>query len=82
MADNQYVNNGGLYKCEERYSMSNFGLNLRQLRKQNKVSQKELGDLLGLGQTTITNYEKGNRYPSLEVLKQMADYFIQVHHKN
>lgn len=32
---------------------------IRKLRKQNKMTQKELADLVGTSQAAISNYEKG-----------------------
>ncbi len=52
-----------------------FGDKLKILRKNKGLSQKELGDLFDLGQTTIANYEKNIRFPSPQVLIQIADYF-------
>jgi transcriptional regulator with XRE-family HTH domain len=52
-----------------------FGERLKTLRKNKGLSQKELGDLFDLGQTTIANYEKNIRFPSPVVLVQIADYF-------
>ncbi len=52
-----------------------FGDKLKVFRKNKGLSQKELGDLFNLGQTTIANYEKNIRFPSPHVLIQIADYF-------
>lgn len=55
--------------------MSSFGENLKTLRKSNKVSQKVLADHLGVAQNTIANYENNKRFPDMEVLTQIANYF-------
>lgn len=52
-----------------------FGDRIKTLRKAKGYSQKELGDILDLGQTTIANYEKNIRFPSPEVLIQIANIF-------
>jgi len=52
-----------------------FGENLKQLRKNQGLSQKDLGDALELGQTTIANYEKNIRFPAPQILVNIADYF-------
>lgn len=39
------------------------------------MSQAELAVLLGVTQNTISNYERGEREPSIENLKQMAKIF-------
>lgn len=52
-----------------------FGDRIKALRKAKGYSQKELGDILDLGQTTIANYEKNIRFPSPEILIQIANIF-------
>ena len=52
-----------------------FGDRIKTLRKAKGYSQKELGDILELGQTTIANYEKNIRFPSPEILIQIANIF-------
>ena len=54
----------------------NFGDRLRKLRKEKKLSQKELGDLLNISDRVISYYENNNRFPSDEkTLKAIADFF-------
>ena len=55
--------------------MSDFGSQLKKLRKNNKITQKELAKILGLAQTTIANYENNSRFPNQETLIEIADYF-------
>lgn len=45
---------------------------LKTLRKEKGYSQKDLAKLLGVGQTTIANYEKGIREPNQKMLKIIA----------
>lgn len=52
-----------------------FGDRIKILRKLKGYSQKELGDILELGQTTIANYEKNIRFPSPDILIQIANIF-------
>ena len=52
-----------------------FSSNMRFLRKQNKMTQRELGEVLGYGYTTISNYENGRNEPSIYDLKKIANYF-------
>ena len=40
-------------------------MNLRDLRKQNKKTQAELGQELGITGQAIANYENGTRTPSI-----------------
>lgn len=55
--------------------MKSLGYQIKSLRQERGLSQKDLADLLGLGQTTIANYEADLRQPNLDKLKQIADYF-------
>lgn len=53
--------------------MLTFGDNLKRIRKAHSMNQKALGDAIGVGQTTIANYEKGVRFPTGEILKQIGE---------
>lgn len=55
--------------------MSIFSDRLKQLRKQNSLTQKMLGQNLNLGESTISMYELGEREPNFETLELLADYF-------
>ncbi len=58
----------------------NFGERLFRLRKDAGLSRKELGDICGVAQSTIVNYEKGIRIPYADTAVKMADYFhISIH---
>jgi len=52
-----------------------LGYRLRELRKENKMSQEDLGKLLGVTKVSISGYETGTRVPSLDVLQGMLDVF-------
>lgn len=45
------------------------------IRKENKLSQTELGERLSIPQSTIGAYELGNRAPSMGNLMKYADFF-------
>ncbi len=49
---------------------------LKELRKEKKLTQVQLADLMGLERSSIGKYEgtKGN-LPSPEILQQLADFF-------
>jgi len=55
--------------------MEKFTSRLKELRKEKKITQKELADSLGLAQSTIANYEQGIRFPDNAMIKKLADYF-------
>jgi len=49
-----------------------FGDKLKQLRKQNGYSQKELADRIGVEDRTIRNWEKGETKPGIEESSKIA----------
>ena len=51
------------------------GRNLERIRKDNRISQAKLGEMLGLTQQMISSYEKEMSSPNIEVLVRIADYF-------
>ena len=60
-----------------------LGYRLKRLRKDNNMSQEELGKLLGVTKVSVSGYENGTRIPSMEVLitilnvfKISADYLL------
>lgn len=53
--------------------MTDFGTRLKIARKNKKMTQKELAHLLGVEQSTISNYEKNFRFPVAPALKEIAD---------
>jgi methanogenic corrinoid protein MtbC1 len=52
-----------------------ISVNIKNLRKINKYTQKQIAELLGVAQTTIANYENGVRMPDAEMLQKIADLF-------
>ena len=52
-----------------------LGYRLRELRKENKMSQEDLGKLLGVTKVSVSGYENGTRIPSLDILNGMLDVF-------
>lgn len=48
---------------------------LKILRKEKKVTQSELADILGIARTTYANYEQGTREPDNTTLNKLADFF-------
>ena len=55
--------------------MEQFKDRLRLLRKENGMTQKELGELLGVSERNIRFYEQGRHYPDFKGLLFLADYF-------
>ena len=50
-------------------------VNLRLLRTKKGISQKALGDAIGISQQTINKYENHAIEPDIFLLKKIADYF-------
>lgn len=48
---------------------------LRYLRQQRSMSQKELGQALGVSTSTIGMYEQGRRQPDNQMLMKICSYF-------
>lgn len=55
--------------------MSTLSNRLKELRKENKLTQSDLGKILGVGKTTISMYENGNSTPNDEIKLKIAEYF-------
>lgn len=55
--------------------MTNFRDRLKQLRKNSAVSQKKLGECLGVTQNAIFNWESGKTEPNAEMIEKIAAYF-------
>lgn len=54
---------------------SDFGENLKKLRKSRNLTQKELGAKIGLSKAVVSKYENGMGYPAFDVLIRIAQYF-------
>lgn len=52
-----------------------IGYRLRELRKENNMSQSDLGKILGVSKVSISGYENGTRVPSVEILLSILDVF-------
>lgn len=53
--------------------MSDFSCNLKRWRKKAGLSQDELSEKLCVTRQTISSWERGNSYPSIESLTQISD---------
>jgi transcriptional regulator with XRE-family HTH domain len=45
------------------------------LRKENKLTQKELSKKLGLTRSAYSQYELGTREPDFQILQKIADFY-------
>ena len=55
--------------------MSDFKNNLIELRKLNKMTQRDVADRLGISQPSYIRYENGKSEPTIENLVKLADLF-------
>ncbi|MGN1167190.1 MAG: helix-turn-helix transcriptional regulator [Lachnospiraceae bacterium] len=49
-----------------------FSNNLKSFRKKRKMNQSDLARVLNIGRTTVTSWENGINYPSVEILDKLA----------
>ena len=52
-----------------------LGYRLKRLRKEKRMSQSDLGKILGVTKVSISGYETGNRVPSMQILDKIIEYF-------
>ena len=55
--------------------MNNFSTQLRKIRKERKLTQKQLAIDIGASERGIQQYELGERKPAFDVLITLADFF-------
>jgi transcriptional regulator with XRE-family HTH domain len=48
--------------------MTHFANNLKFIRELNNLSQQEIANIMGIKQSTYSNYERGNTEPNLDLL--------------
>lgn len=53
--------------------LSDFGKRIKEARQERGMSQRSLGLSLGLSDKTISAYESGRSYPTLDVLQKIAE---------
>lgn len=54
---------------------NSFGTTLKRLRLENHLSQRQLGDALGVCNQTVSFWESGSREPDLDMVRKIAEYF-------
>ncbi len=55
--------------------MKDFSEVFHSLRKEKNVTQKEIGELLGIGERAVRYYESGERRPDFDGLLKLGEYF-------
>lgn len=56
-------------------SNHDFGLLIKKLRKNRKITQSEISNILGVSRQAYSNYENGLRTPDADILSGMSDFF-------
>ncbi|MBQ8288156.1 MAG: helix-turn-helix transcriptional regulator [Clostridia bacterium] len=52
-----------------------IGSTIRELRREREITQGELAKVLGVTTQAVSQWERGNAYPDLELLPVIAAYF-------
>jgi len=52
-----------------------FGERLSDLRKERKLTQNDLAEIIGVAKTTLSSYEQNKRMPDVTLQYAIADYF-------
>jgi transcriptional regulator with XRE-family HTH domain len=52
-----------------------IGERLKQLREEQNLSQSELSEQIGIAQSSIGNYERGNRFPDSQIILKISEFF-------
>lgn len=55
--------------------MNSFGAKLKNCRKDMSLSQRELGQKIGVAESTISLYESNKRFPDAETLQKISSLF-------
>ena len=55
--------------------MSDFALRMKELRKEKKLKQSEMAEILGIKERSYQCYEYRERYPDVPGLVAIADFF-------
>lgn len=52
-----------------------FRFNFKRLRQRNKLSQKRVAEMFSISPQSISKWERGEGYPSIEYLPELAEVF-------
>ena len=55
--------------------MYKLNIILKELRRSQEISQKQLAEYIGLTENGLQNYERGTRKPTYDNLIALANYF-------
>ena len=54
--------------------VNGLGFRLQEQRQLLKLSQKEVAKVIGVSPSVVSNYENGERTPSVEILMALASF--------
>lgn len=57
------------------WSKEVFAKNLRMYMERKGITQKELAEIIGVSAPTMNDYLKANKYPRIDKIERMANYF-------
>jgi repressor LexA len=60
---------------EEKNLKEIFSVNILLLRKSKNMTQGDLADVLGVGISTVSDWEKGKKYPRSGATEKISEYF-------
>ncbi|MBO7699972.1 MAG: helix-turn-helix transcriptional regulator, partial [Eubacteriaceae bacterium] len=52
-----------------------IGNNLRELRKENSLTQEQLAEMMGVARRTVSRWETGSNMPDLDILIELSDLY-------
>jgi len=64
---------GRMIALDERKRLEEFGLKIRILREEKRISQKELAKRLEISPQALANYEKGKRMHGINILVRLSE---------
>ena len=56
-------------------SRATLASNIRRLLKENNKTQNELAEYIGVSKTTVSEWIAAKKYPRIEKIQAMAEYF-------
>lgn len=63
------------WKIESVHMKNKFAQRMRELRKENGLTQNQVAKMMGLSESAIAKYEQGKNEPSLVFLISIAKFF-------
>ena len=55
--------------------LQKIGLFLKELRKEQKLTQEQLAEKFNVSRRTVSRWENGNNLPDLDILIDMSDFY-------